>query len=119
MRNTAVARMAITYAYESGRIFIFVIDDAFYFGKSMDHWLINPNRIRAFGFLCQMTHLMKSGSLVTPLFILRQNLSCEELETCQHIALPDNQLTLPCNGETMKRMDTRDLGIYKTGSIEQ
>lgn len=35
---------------DKGRTHLLVINEALYFGQSMDHSLINPNRIRMFGY---------------------------------------------------------------------
>ena len=47
--NIPIARVATAFVAESGQVYILIINEALYFGQSMDHSLINPNQIRSFG----------------------------------------------------------------------
>jgi hypothetical protein len=44
-----VAQVATAITTENGETVVLVINKPLYFGNSMDHSLINPNRIQAFG----------------------------------------------------------------------
>jgi len=50
MKDIPVARCATAYTHPAtGTTYILVFNEALYFGKSMDHSLINPNQVRSFG----------------------------------------------------------------------
>eukprot|EP00804_Cyclotella_cryptica_P027061 CCRYP_013688-RA/>CCRYP_013688-RA protein AED:0.40 eAED:0.40 QI:0/0/0/1/1/1/2/0/302 len=50
MKDIPVARCATAYTHPAtGTTYILVFNEALYFGKSMDHSLINPNQVRNFG----------------------------------------------------------------------
>ena len=44
-----VATCVTVFQHSSGKRFILIVHEALYFGDSLDHSLINPNQIRAFG----------------------------------------------------------------------
>ena len=48
-KDIPIARVATAYQDEEGTIYILIINEALYFGSSMDHLLINPNQIQHFG----------------------------------------------------------------------
>ncbi|KAL7516516.1 hypothetical protein ACHAWX_001524, partial [Stephanocyclus meneghinianus] len=47
--NVPIAKATTAYALENGETAILVINKVLYFGSQMDHSLINPNQIRAYG----------------------------------------------------------------------
>ena len=47
--NVPVARTATEVVHDDGNVYIIIINETLFFGKSMDHSLINPNQIRSFG----------------------------------------------------------------------
>ena len=49
LANIPVAQVATAVTFENGEVIILVINEALYFGSQMDHSLINPNQIWAFG----------------------------------------------------------------------
>eukprot|EP00804_Cyclotella_cryptica_P025211 CCRYP_010328-RA/>CCRYP_010328-RA protein AED:0.46 eAED:0.46 QI:0/-1/0/1/-1/1/1/0/110 len=50
MKGISVARCATAYTHPvTGTTYILVSNEALYFGKSMDHSLVNPNHVRSFG----------------------------------------------------------------------
>ena len=50
MKDIPVANCATAWRHPaSGRVYILIVNEALYFGSSMDHSLINPNQIRAYG----------------------------------------------------------------------
>ena len=49
LKNVPIAKAAMAYTLETGETVILVIDKALYFGSQMDHSLINPDQIRAYG----------------------------------------------------------------------
>ena len=49
IKDIPIARIATAYQDEQGSIYILIINEALYFGSSMDHLLINLNQIRHFG----------------------------------------------------------------------
>ena len=48
LKNIPVAQVA-TAIQRDGRTFVLIINEALYFGSSMDHSLINPNQIQSYG----------------------------------------------------------------------
>lgn len=44
-----VARVATAYTADSGQTYILIINEALYFGSTMNHSLINPNQIHSYG----------------------------------------------------------------------
>ena len=49
IKDIPVARVETAFQDEHGVIYIIIINEALYFGSSMDHSLINPNQIQHFG----------------------------------------------------------------------
>ena len=50
LSNVPVAQVATAYVHpDTNETFILIVNEALYFGSTMDHSLINPNQIRAFG----------------------------------------------------------------------
>ena len=49
IKDVPIARVATAYKDTDGNTYILVINEALFFGQSMDHSLINPNQIRHFG----------------------------------------------------------------------
>ena len=47
LNDVPVATVATAYQHPSGVVYILIIHEALYFGRSLDHSLINPNQIRA------------------------------------------------------------------------
>ena len=48
IKDIPITRVATVYQDEHGAIYIIIINEALYFGSSMDHSLINSNQIRHF-----------------------------------------------------------------------
>lgn len=49
IQDVPVARAATAIQDENGATYILIVNEALYFGPSLDHSLINPNQIRHFG----------------------------------------------------------------------
>ena len=49
IEDVPVVRAATTIQDENGGIFILIVNEALYFGPSLDHSLVNPNQIRHYG----------------------------------------------------------------------
>jgi hypothetical protein len=49
IKDVPVAQVATAMTMDNGEVIVLVINEALWFGKTMDHSLINPNQIRAFG----------------------------------------------------------------------
>ena len=49
LHDIPLAQVATGVTLENGKTVILVINEALYFGSQMDHSLVNPNQIRAYG----------------------------------------------------------------------
>ena len=49
LKNVPIAKAATAYTLETGETVILVFNEVLFFGNQMDHSLINPNQIRAYG----------------------------------------------------------------------
>ncbi len=49
IKDVPMAQVATAITMENGKTVVLVINEALYFGNSMDHSLINPNQIQDFG----------------------------------------------------------------------
>ena len=49
IHDIPVAQVATAMTLENGETVILIINEALYFGNQMDHSLVNPNQIRAYG----------------------------------------------------------------------
>ena len=49
IKDVPIARVATAFKDRDGVTYILIINKALYFGREMDHSLINPNQIRHFG----------------------------------------------------------------------
>ena len=49
IKDVPVARVTTAFTDENGAKHILIINEALFFGSTMDHLLINPNQIRHFG----------------------------------------------------------------------
>lgn len=111
-----VARAATAIRDDTGATYILIVNEALYFGPSLDHSLINPNQIRHFGIPVSddpfdrsrqfgIDHdelfipFSTSGSTVYFESFLPTN---EELEQCKHIVLTDDQTEWDPQGVEMR-----------------
>ena len=103
IKDVPVARVATAYTGSDGITYILIINEALYFGPSMDHSLINPNQMRHFGVVvndnpydpaCDLgidhedcfVPFQTEGSTV---YFESHVPSDEELDSCPHIVLTD------------------------------
>ena len=49
LKDIPIAQVATAMTLENGETVILIVNEALYFGGQMDHSLVNPNQIRAFG----------------------------------------------------------------------
>ena len=104
LKNIPVARVATAVRNaESGQTYILIVNEALYFGPSMDHSLINPNQIRKYGIpVCDdpfdrdrdfgISHddlFIPFDTAGSTVFFETYCPSDEELQSCQHIELTD------------------------------
>ena len=117
IKDTPIARVATAYQDEDGAIYILIINEALYFGSSMDHSLINPNQIRHFGIAVSDDSYNSSRDLGidhddvfipfltqgSTVFFETYVPSDEELESHPHIILTDGEIEWDPNGVEMSR----------------
>jgi hypothetical protein len=88
---------------ETGEISIIILNEAIWMDDKMDHTLVNPNQLRAFGltgqynpfsdapiFVAMEGHefMLPLASKGTILGVTTRTLTYHELQTCPHVTLP-------------------------------
>lgn len=116
IEDVPVARAATAVQNEDGAIYILIVNEALYFGPSLDHSLINPNQIRHFGIPVSDDPYDKSRSfgidhedLFIPFHTAGSTVyfdsyvpTDEEIEKYPHIVLTDDEMEWDPTGVEMR-----------------